>query len=458
MEVTPDVVLKQPLCQGGMGSVWVAEHRKLRTEVAVKFIAASLANDPSARARFEREATSASRTRSPHVVQTLDYGVSPEGHPFIVMELLEGSDLRARLRDGHGLPCAEVVAIARQVAHALGRAHEQGIVHRDLKPANVFLCDSARAPFVKLLDFGIAKDVGENGALTTTGMVGTPFYMSPEQLTGEGRIDHRCDVWALGIVVFEMLTGQRPYGGVTASALALAIYTTPVFPSARAITPSLPESIDHWFRRACARNPEDRFGSAAEAARMLELALGSVPALSDASDAGPAMTSTQTDAFEARAVPAPIAARQGPGPGNARSRTRAAAVVGSLVAVTGGLVAISAWSGIGRSTARPGDESPPRAEATEVSAPRPVSTFSTLPAPPAEPPPEHKPPEVVAAQPGATAVATTPPVHRRVHPVPASSAPPEPAHAPVPVSAPPAAPAAPSDSSVKPVAIPIDRK
>jgi hypothetical protein len=345
MRVNDDVVLLSLLSEGGMGAVWVAEHRKLRTEVAVKLISANLASDPSARARFEREGTSASRVKSPHVVQTLDYGVTPEGHPFIVMELLVGRDLRARLLGTCGLPPDETVLITEQLAHALSQAHEQGIVHRDLKPSNVFLCESARTPVVKLLDFGIAKETRLEAGLTTTGTIGTPFYMSPEQLTGEGPIDHLCDVWAIGVLVFEMLTGERPFSGTTAGALALAIHTY-ALPSVRAIVPSLPEAVDTWFSRACARDRKRRFSSAAEAARGLARALGEEP--TGALDVSPPpneATSTHPNAALIGVSRTPPSARVRLLAAKARRHGARLAAAGVLMAAMSGLVIASTWAG-----------------------------------------------------------------------------------------------------------------
>ncbi len=175
-------------------------------------------------------------------------------------------------QDARALPPREALRITKQLCHALGRAHASGIVHRDLKPSNVFLCDSAEETLVKLLDFGVAKETGANDVLSTTASVGTPVYMSPEQLTGERPVDHRSDLWALGVLVFEMLTGRRPFEGATAGALALAVHTLPV-PSACALNPALPRAIDDWVARACARDPSARFDSAAGAARALEAVL-----------------------------------------------------------------------------------------------------------------------------------------------------------------------------------------
>lgn len=177
-----------------MGSVWLADHLTLETQVVVKFMHTAVAADLVGRERFSREAVAASRVKSPHVVQTFDHGVTNEGIPFIVMERLEGEDLGRRIEKGVMSP-AEVSSTLTQVCRALSRAHAAGIVHRDIKPDNIFLCDvGSDEPFVKLLDFGIAKNALnpklDNGTQTGA-MMGTPYYMSPEQFSGTKDLDYR---------------------------------------------------------------------------------------------------------------------------------------------------------------------------------------------------------------------------------------------------------------------------
>ncbi|HEY2513653.1 MAG TPA: serine/threonine-protein kinase, partial [Polyangiaceae bacterium] len=176
--------LLHPLGAGGMGELWLAEHVGLGSEVVVKFIAPALAGNPRAAGRFAYEAAATARINSPHVVRVLDYGTSADGAPFLVMEKLEGRDLRACLDERTALPAPTVARIVRQVALALGKAHAAGIIHRDVKPSNVFLCDEGEETFVKLLDFGVAKSVqGPDSSATSSGAcVGTPAYMSPEQI------------------------------------------------------------------------------------------------------------------------------------------------------------------------------------------------------------------------------------------------------------------------------------
>lgn len=272
--VGQSVRLVRPLGAGGMGCVWLADHLALKTPVVVKFMIDSVAATQESRDRFSREAITASQVKTPHVVQTLDHGVTPEGVPYIVMELLEGTDLAHRLRNGP-LSLRETASMIRQVSRALSRAHGVGIVHRDIKPDNIFLCDvGAEEPFVKLLDFGIAK-ASQAGSLenkTRTGaMMGTPYYMSPEQFVGDKGVDARSDLWSLGVVAYECVTGARPFEADTLGGLALAVHTGPIVPPCR-VRPDLPAALDAWFARACARGPADRFQSAKDLADAFEAA------------------------------------------------------------------------------------------------------------------------------------------------------------------------------------------
>ena len=275
--VTPNVRLVRPLGEGGMGAVWVADHLALRTEVVVKFISDSLKANVEARERFSREAAAAAQVKSPHVVQTFDHGVTEDGRPYIVMELLEGRDL-ARHLDVQGRITPEATLdIVVQLARALDRAHERGIIHRDIKPGNIFLCDNdGRDLFVKLLDFGIAKgvDAPKIDSNTKTGsMIGSPFYMSPEQILGSKDVDRRSDLWSLGVVTFEAMTGHKPFDAETMGGLAIKIHSEPL-PVPSKLASWLPPSVDEWFLRACSRKIEDRFSTAREFAEALSLAIG----------------------------------------------------------------------------------------------------------------------------------------------------------------------------------------
>jgi eukaryotic-like serine/threonine-protein kinase len=263
--------LVEQLGRGGMGSVWRARSLRLRSWVAVKLIDPALAASALGKRRFLREARAAAGLRSPHVIQVLDHGVDHET-PYIVMELLEGETLATRLRRVGRLMPLETASLIRQLARALRRAHAAGIIHRDLKPANIFLVENDDEWVAKVLDFGIAK-VGRGprdrvGETTASGaLVGTPSYVSPEQAQGLVTVDHRTDVWSLGVVTFECLLGRRPFIGDSLPALLLAICRDPV-PVPSRIGP-VPAGFDAWFARTCARDPSLRFDSAKSAADAL---------------------------------------------------------------------------------------------------------------------------------------------------------------------------------------------
>jgi serine/threonine-protein kinase len=291
-QVTDKVRLVDLLGQGGMGSVWVADHLSLRTRVAVKFLSADLVKkDPNMRERFNREAALSAQIKSPHVVQIFDHGVMEDGHPYIVMELLDGETLAQRLERDRILSLAHAKLVISQTAKALMRAHKLGIVHRDIKPDNIFLTvDEDEELFVKVLDFGIAKQVGlpKVSAVTGTGMmVGTPEYMSPEQVLSARNVDLRSDLWALGVVSYHCLTGGVPFSGETLGSLCVAIANGEFVPPSR-YRRELPPSIDEWFRRALSKEPTARFDSAKEMAAAFSSLLGSGESplsMSDSADA-----------------------------------------------------------------------------------------------------------------------------------------------------------------------------
>ncbi len=302
--ITPALRLVRPLGAGGMGAVWVAEHLTLRTRVAVKFLSQELAMNADALARFSREAAAASQVKSPHVVHLSDHGVAANGAPFIAMELLDGTDLRGLLTERRTLPPSEIAVIVSQVARALMAAHQRGIVHRDIKPENIFLTDAGGGElFVKVLDFGIAKSTtGDTSLQTNTGaMVGTPLYMAPEQILGRKDIDFRADLWSLGVVAYEAMTGELPFVGETIGAVSVAIcsgHAPP--PSSR--NRNLSPALDAWFRRACAADVSQRFGSAKEMADALATAAAAAPLPSLFTTASPTSEDEPTRVFNPAVV------------------------------------------------------------------------------------------------------------------------------------------------------------
>jgi eukaryotic-like serine/threonine-protein kinase len=268
--------LERPLARGAMGELWVARDLTLDRPVAVKIISAALGDSELSRTRFQREARAAARLRSPHVVPVFDHG-EDRGLSFIVMELLEGEGLDARLRRIGRCSLGEAVWLTDQMARGLTVAHEAGVVHRDLKPANLFLARSADEEIVKILDFGIAKLAGFDGTTTMTGeLVGSPFYMSPEQAEGVVELDHRSDLWAVGVILYFALTGRIVFEAPSL-ALALDRIRAAAVPPPSSILPALPRSLDAFFERALARGLDDRFESARALALAFAEAAGTGP-------------------------------------------------------------------------------------------------------------------------------------------------------------------------------------
>ncbi|RLB49803.1 MAG: hypothetical protein DRI90_24245 [Deltaproteobacteria bacterium] len=252
---------------GGMGAVWRAHHLTLDAEVAVKVLHPELARQEQILERFLREAKAAAQLRSPHVVQILDHGLD-DGVAFIGMELLEGESLAQRLERTGRLSAELTRLVMIHVGRAVTRAHQAGIVHRDLKPDNVFLVDNDGEIVAKVLDFGIAKrtmdELAEDATApleTATGtLMGTPYYMGPEQLVSSGEIDHRADLWAMGVMTYECLCGTRPYGGATIGDVVLSVCSRPPpVPSERG---AVPRGFDEWFAKATQRDPAARHESA----------------------------------------------------------------------------------------------------------------------------------------------------------------------------------------------------
>ena len=259
------------LGRGGMATVYLARDVRYERDVAIKVLSPEISQG-IAGDRFLREISVAAKLTHPHIVPLLDSGETP-GMLWFAMPVLEGQSLRDRLDREPQLPLADAVGIARDVALALGYAHAHGVVHRDIKPENVLLSGGSAA----VSDFGLAKGIAAGGtdSLTMTGItVGTPFYMSPEQATGAESIDGRSDIYSLGCMLYEMLTGEPPYVGKTMQAVIAKRFTDPI-PSARRLRPSIPPAVDDVIARALAHAPVDRYATGEEFADALALAAGS---------------------------------------------------------------------------------------------------------------------------------------------------------------------------------------
>jgi serine/threonine-protein kinase len=249
---------------GGMGIVYEARHLRLGHPIAVKMLLPDLAEDEIAVARFDREARAVAKLRSIHVAQVFDVGALPDGTPFIVMELLRGRDLADELAERGRLPIDVAVDYVRQACDAMAEAHRVGIVHRDLKPSNLFLVDDGHRRIVKVLDFGISKmtDAGAPSVTTTSSGLGTAVYMSPEQVRAAKHVDARSDVWALGVVLYEMLTGCQPFSGDTSSAVLAAIVADPPEPLRR-VRAEVPAELERVVMKALEKDRDRRFRNAA---------------------------------------------------------------------------------------------------------------------------------------------------------------------------------------------------
>ncbi|WP_437809411.1 protein kinase domain-containing protein [Sorangium sp. So ce1078] len=429
MHYAPDSVvggkyrLERPLSAGGMGSVWVARHINLGSPVAVKFMGPTYAASSTFLARFEREARIAASLQSPHVVYVQDYGIDDDT-PYLVMELLQGEDLGTRLQRVGRLSLVDATLILVQAGKAIRRAHEAGLVHRDLKPANLFLVrgEEEQEEVVKVLDFGIVKETGAHltDEVTRTGeLLGSPHYMSPEQVRGEKDVDRRSDLWSLGVILFCAVTGELPFQGDQLGAVIANILVAPV-PSASRLAPDLPPAIDAFFARALARERAQRFQSIGEMIgdlrRLAGMASPSIPDLQHPCSGTPSSSQPRmggTIPLHAVELSVPPAAHRSATPGTltgagataheARPQTPTRAMLGIAIATTmllGAGVTVAVGEGSTRGRGQTG------AEVSSAAAPEPERSAERTPAEQQispEPPPSVTPGEPSSAEPLTTA-------------------------------------------------------
>jgi serine/threonine protein kinase len=377
------------LGQGGMGTVYEAEHGWTKRRVALKLLRAELSTNERVVSRFLREARACARLSHPNLVDVLDMGQDEhDGALFLAQELVEGDTLRERLRARGRLPVAEAIALTVAIARGLEAAHRAGIVHRDVKPENVMVSeapDGSTAP--KLIDFGVARELEpSNPSQTRTSLgvpIGTPLYMSPEQARAGGAIDHRSDIFSLGTVLYECLAGRTPYSGETVTMLLAHILTQPPPPLGE-VAPWVSPALCSVVMTALAREPSARFESAEAFARALEALSPESLERPIAPPAAPAhgsllepasVPSTLADEPPRRAtVTAPSSAPRA----RARASGPAALVTIAIVTVAGFVTARATVLAPARANTGSPDQPAPRPATTPLSAPRVESTPNTI--------------------------------------------------------------------------------
>lgn len=298
--------VQKQLGRGGMATVFLAHDPLIGREVAIKVLPAQFSHDPSFRGRFEREARTVAMLEHPAILPIYDFG-EQDGGPYLVMRYMKGGTLSERLANGP-MPILEISRIMERIASALDRAHAAGVIHRDLKPANILFDEYNQA---YLADFGIVKVAESKTNLTGTGIIGTPAYMSPEQIRGEKSLDSRSDIYSLGIILFEMLTGKVPFKAETPAKLMIAHLTEPI-PQPTRVNMALPAGCDHVIHKAMAKDKNERFASAGDMVQTLKLvtAPGRTPPSPSANDLKTVIEPLPPSLGPVKPVAPPVAIRQ----------------------------------------------------------------------------------------------------------------------------------------------------
>jgi serine/threonine-protein kinase len=412
---------------GGMGSVYEIEHELTKHRRALKMLHAAMAQVPGVVERFLREASAAGRVGNPHIVETFDAGTLEGGEPYIVMEMLKGCPLTDKIGQGP-MSVPDVVDLIGQACDGVQAAHDAGIVHRDLKPDNLFVAEQDGRPFVKILDFGISKfDPGKTGgmALTQEGAaLGTPYYMSPEQIRGEMSLDARADVYALGVILYECFAAQRPFDADSLTHLAVLIHTGQAKPLLEHRA-DLPPGIADVVARAMATDRNNRIQSAQDLKNELAK-FGAIAFRSTQAAMPPAQPVLPTPPMSSVGTPGLATSAAGVSVAQARSQVTQATQKSQKNVVFAGFAALAVVGVVGAVLVRGGGQ-PPSEPSTSVTATKVVEPpRAASPAPPPQPAPE---PVATAAPSVPTPVVAPSAIAPPRSPVAATKAPAQPAAA-----------------------------